>query len=394
MAGSVGQYDSTEIFESVGSFVSTHPELAAAIVVGIGAVVLALYAAIRFKRPMGTRFVEALEDVDEVAVLMHPNPDPDAMAAAIGVACLAEQVGTTPTIQFAGQIRHQENRAFRTVLDLDLDAIDHVSDLAAEAVVLVDHNSPRGFAGAEGVLPYAVIDHHPGDGTGEAFTDVRTDYGACSSIVAEYFRDVGAKPVPPDMHASEVNSTYTVPSQVATGLVYGILTDTKNLTAGCSSADFDAAGYLFPGVNEDHLDRIANPEVSREVLEAKARAIAGRDVRGPFAVADIGSLSNVDAIPQAADELIQLEGVTAAVVCGERDGNVYLSGRSRDDRVHMGRTLEAALTDYRGASAGGHARMGGGQILRPDTVADGGNGNGIVRDELIEDIFEALTGDI
>ncbi|KAB1197021.1 MULTISPECIES: bifunctional oligoribonuclease/PAP phosphatase NrnA [Haloferax] len=394
MVGSVGQYDSGEMFESIGSFVSTHPELAAAIVVGFGAVILALYAAIRFKRPMGTRFVEALEDVEEVAVLMHPNPDPDAMAAAIGVACLAEQVGTTPTIQFAGQIRHQENRAFRTVLDLDLDAIDHVSDLAAEAVVLVDHNTPRGFAGAEGVLPYAVIDHHPGDGTGEAFTDVRTDYGACSSIVAEYFRDVGAKPVPPDMHASEVNSTYTVPSQVATGLVYGILTDTKHLTAGCSSADFDAAGYLFPGVNEDHLDRIANPEVSREVLEAKARAIAGRDVRGPFAVADIGTISNVDAIPQAADELIQLEGVTAAVVCGERDSNVYLSGRSRDDRVHMGRTLEAALSDYRGASAGGHARMGGGQILRPDTIADGGNGSGIARDELIENIFEALTGDI
>ena len=394
MSGSVGQVDSAQVAESVGSFINTHPEVVAAVVVGLAAFVLATYAAIRFKRPMGARFAEALADVDEVAVLMHPNPDPDAMAAAIGVACLAEQVGTTPTIQFAGQIRHQENRAFRTVLDLDLDSIDHVSDLAAEAVILVDHNTPRGFAGAEGILPYAVVDHHPGDGTGEAFTDVRTDYGACSSIIAEYFRDVGAKPVPPDMHASEVKSSYTVPSEVATGLVYGILTDTKQLTAGCSAPDFDAAGYLFPGVNEDHLDRIANPEVSREVLEAKARAIAGRDVRGPFAVADIGTISNVDAIPQAADELIQLEGVTAAVICGERDNNVYLSGRSRDDRVHMGRTLEAALEDYRGASAGGHARMGGGQILRPDAVTDGGNGNHVPRDELVERVFEALSGDI
>ncbi|AKU06870.1 MULTISPECIES: DHH family phosphoesterase [Haloferax] len=394
MFGPVGQFDTGAIFESIDSFVRAHPEIAAALVVALGALSLVVYAAIRFKRPMGTRFAEALEDVDEVAVLMHPNPDPDAMAAAIGVACLAEQVGTTPTIQFAGQIRHQENRAFRTVLDLDLDPIDHVSDLAAEAVVLVDHNAPRGFAGAEGVLPYAVVDHHPGDGTGEVFTDVRTDYGACSSIIAEYFRDVGAKPVPPDMHASEVNASYTVPSQVATGLVYGILTDTKHLTAGCSAADFDAAGFLFPGVNEDHLDRIANPEVSREVLEAKARAIAGRDVRGPFAVADIGTISNVDAIPQAADELIQLEGVTAAVVCGERESNVYLSGRSRDDRVHMGRTLEAALDHYRGASAGGHARMGGGQIIRPDAVTDGGNGESIARDELIEHVFEALSGDI
>jgi nanoRNase/pAp phosphatase (c-di-AMP/oligoRNAs hydrolase) len=376
------------------SVFGAHPELVAALIVGTVALVGGLYVILRFKRPMGTRFLERLSELDEVAVLMHPNPDPDSMASAIGVACLAEQVGTTATIQYSGQIRHQENRAFETVLDLELDSIDHVTDLAAEHVVLVDHNRPRGFAGADGVLPFAIVDHHPGDGTGEQFTDVRTDYGASSSIVAEYFRDVGAKPVPPDRHASEVGSEYTVPSTVATGLLYGILTDTNRLTAGCSDADFSAAGYLYPGVNEDILDRIANPEVSKEVLELKARAIAGRDVRGPFAVSDIGTLSNVDAIPQAADELIQLEGVTAVVVCGERDGTLYLSGRSRDDRVHMGRTLEHALDNVPGASAGGHARMGGGQIPQRDghILTDGGDA--LTRPRLCERLFDAMSGDV
>ncbi|WP_241432423.1 DHH family phosphoesterase [Halogeometricum borinquense] len=376
------------------SVFGTHPELVAALIVGTVALVGGLYVVLRFKRPMGTRFLERLSELDEVAVLMHPNPDPDAMAAAIGVACLAEQVGTDSYIQYSGQIRHQENRAFETVLDLDLDAIDHVTDLAAEHVVLVDHNQPRGFAGADGILPFAIVDHHPGEGTGERFTDVRTDYGACASIVAEYFRDIGAKPVPPDRHASEVGSEYTVPSTIATGLLYGILTDTKRLTAGCSEADFTAAGYLYPGVNEDILDRIANPEVSKEVLELKARAIAGRDVRGPFAVSDIGTLSNVDAIPQAADELIQLEGVTAVVVCGERDGTLYLSGRSRDDRVHMGRTLGHALDNVPGASAGGHARMGGGQVPQREggIVTDGGDA--LTRDTLCERLFEAMSGDV
>jgi nanoRNase/pAp phosphatase (c-di-AMP/oligoRNAs hydrolase) len=376
------------------SVFGTHPELVAALIVGTVALVGGLYAILRFKRPMGTRFLERLSELNEVAVLMHPNPDPDSMAAAIGVACLAEQVGTTAHIQYSGQIRHQENRAFETVLDLELDAIDHVTDLAAEHVVLVDHNRPRGFAGADGVLPFAIVDHHPGEGTGEQFTDVRTNYGASSSIVAEYFRDIGAKPVPPDRHASEVGSEYTVPSTVATGLLYGILTDTKRLTAGCSDADFSAAGYLYPGVNEDILDRIANPEVSKEVLELKARAIAGRDVRGPFAVSDIGTLSNVDAIPQAADELIQLEGVTAVVVCGERDGTLYLSGRSRDDRVHMGRTLEHALDNVPGASAGGHARMGGGQIPQRDghILTDGGDA--LTRTTLCERLFDAMSGDV
>ncbi|MFB6097154.1 MAG: bifunctional oligoribonuclease/PAP phosphatase NrnA [Haloferacaceae archaeon] len=372
-----------------------NPAAVAALVVAL--VLVAVGVAVYFRRPRsrGAAFRNELRALEEVAVLMHPNPDPDAMAAAIGVACLADQVDTAATLQYAGQIRHQENRAFRTVLDLDLQQIDHVSELAAEAVILVDHNAARGFAGASGVLPFAVVDHHPGEGAGDTFTDVRTDYGACSSIVAEYFDDISATPVPPDLHESEVHSPYTVPSRVATGLLYGILTDTNHLTAGCVNADFSSSGYLFPGVDEDMLDRIANPQVSAEVLEAKARAIAGRKVRGPFAVSDIGNLSNVDAVPQAADELIQLEGITAVVVCGEREGTIYLSGRSRDDRVHMGRALEAAVEDIPDASAGGHARMGGGQIEQDEDVPGVDiEHRGVDRSALVDRLFKCLEGDI
>jgi nanoRNase/pAp phosphatase (c-di-AMP/oligoRNAs hydrolase) len=376
------------------SMALSNPEVAAAVVVGAAALVAGLYAIRQFTRPRGARFLEALSELDEVAVLLHPNPDPDAMATGMGVASLAEQVDTDAYLQYSGQIRHQENRAFRTVLDVDIETIDHVSDVAAEHVVLVDHNEPRGFAGADSVLPFAVVDHHPGEGGGGTFTDVRTDYGAASSIVGEYFDDLGAEPVPPAKHESEVGTDYTVPSTVATGLLYGILTDTNRLTAGCSAADFAAAGYIHPGVDEDLLDRVANPEVSTEVLELKARAIAGRDVRGPFAVSDVGRLSNVDAIPQAADELVQLEGVTAVVVLGESDGTIHLSGRSRDDRVHMGDTLDTAVSVLREGSAGGHARMGGGQLSIREGAIETVAGETVPRDGLRERLFDAMSGEI
>ena len=383
-----------ELLDRIRSLVMAYPAVAATVVVALLATAVGLYVLHRFERPMGTRFLENLKELDEVAVLLHPNPDPDAMATGIGVASLAKQVETDATVQYAGQVRHQENRAFQTVLDLDIDQIDHVSDVAAEHVILVDHNRPRGFAGSDSVLPFAVVDHHPGDGTGEAFTDVRTDYGAASSIVAEYFENVGAKPVPSAKHASEVDAPYTVPSTVATGLLYGILTDTKRLTSGCSAADFEAAGFLYPGVDEDQLDRVANPAVSREVLELKARAIAGRDVRGPFAVSDVGRVSNVDAIPQAADELVQLEGVTAVVVLGEGNGGIHLSGRSRDDRVHMGRTLNSAISDVQDGSAGGHARMGGGQLSLHDGSIRTEFGESISREDLSDRLFESMSGEV
>lgn len=383
-----------EALRAAETFVRENPELAIATALAVLVVTASAYAFLRLRRPAGVTFRQLIEGREEIAVLMHPNPDPDAMAAAVGVASLADQLDVDATVQYPGQIRHQENRAFRTVLDLELDRIDHVSDLAAESVVLVDHNEPRGFAGADGVLPLAVVDHHPGDGAGEEFTDVRTDYGATASIVAEYFADNDANPVPPDMHASERGGEYVLSTDAATGLLYGILADTKHLTVGASEADFSAAAYVYPGVDQDRLDRIANPAVDAEVLEVKARAIAGRQVQGSFAVADVGSVNNVDAIPQAADELIQLEGVTAVVVVGERDGTLHLSGRSRDDRVHMGKAIESALEDVPNGDGGGHARMGGGTVT-PEVNPTGEEGEpSLDRDELCEGLFRAMTGDV
>ncbi len=359
---------------------------------GVLLLVIGVVAVRRLRRPPGVKLQRVLADNDEITVLLHPNPDADAMAAAVGIAEIASWADTDATIQYSGEIRRQENRAFRTVLEVDLEAIEHVTDLAAEAVVLVDHNEPRGFTGADGVLSLAVVDHHPGDGAGDEFTDVRTDYGATSSIVAEYLDELGATPVPPDRHDSEVTDP-AVPTWVATGLLYGVMSDTERLTRGTCGDDFDAAGYLSAGVDEDLLGRIADPDVSTETLDVKARAIAGRNVRGSFAVSDVGDVSNADAIPQAADELVGLEGVTAVVVCGEKDGTLRLSGRSRDDRVHMGRALDAAVGDIPNASAGGHARMGGGKIP-PAVQADGTREVTAPRGQELESrLFDAMDGD-
>jgi len=341
-----------------------------------------------FRRSPGLRFQRMLAGYDSVDVLMHPNPDPDAMSSALAVSFLADTVDTDTRLLFSGQIRHQENRAFRTVLDVDLTRIKSAEELESEALVLVDHNRPRGFSGAEGLSPDALIDHHPGSGEAESFTDARTNYGACATILTEYVREIGAQP---EVDDEEVD--IPVPWEVSTGLLYGIQSDTNHLTKGCTPSEFEAAGYLFPGIDEDALDRIANPEVSAETLEIKARAIHERTVKGSFAVADVGNVLNIDAIPQAADELLTLEGVTAVVVYGNRDGELTLSGRSRDDRVHMGDVLSAVTSDIPMASAEGHARMGGGQISIAHMEGIGPS-EGISEEQFTDRLFSAMSGDI
>jgi nanoRNase/pAp phosphatase (c-di-AMP/oligoRNAs hydrolase) len=376
--------------DAAAAFVEADPLRAVLVGVALLVAIVGLWWLVqRLRTTTGERFERLLADRDEITVLMHPNPDPDAMSCAMAVRAIAESVGTGATMQYAGQIRHQENRAFETVLDLDFDRVSDASELAADDVVLVDHNTPRGFSGADSVDPIAVVDHHPGDGEGGEFTDVRTDNGACATILAEYCEQIGWETTDPDGEAGPEQ----LDSEVATGLIYGIQSDTKHLTKGCSAAEFHAAAYLYDGVEEDLLDRIANPEVDAEVLEVKARAITERDVRNAFAFSNVGEVDNVDAIPQAADELLRLEGVTAVVVAGTHDGTIHLSGRSRDDRVHMGKTLRAAVDDIPMAEAGGHARMGGGQISIEHMEGIGPSA-GVTLPELTDRLFAAMSGDI
>jgi len=382
------------VVDAVSTFARESPLLAALVVVGLLVFLVGVRMAIgRVRRLPGERLQRLLGSTDELAVLMHPNPDPDAMSCALATGKLATRAGTDPTLYYPGQIRHQENRAFQTVLDLDFNRIETASQIEEDEVVLVDHNEARGFPGAEGIDPLAVIDHHPGGGEGGDFTDVRTDYGACATIFAEYFESLDWDLIDPDEEATVDPEGDYIDPEIATGLLYGIQSDTKQLTKGCCSAEFDAAEYLYEGIDEDMLDRIANPQVDAEVLDVKARAITDREIRNAFAVSDVGEISNVDAIPQAADELLRLEGVTAVVVMGRKGDTLHLSGRSRDDRVHMGKVLETVVADIPMGSAGGHARMGGGQ-LSIDHMNGIGPGSGVAMPDFKGHLFDAMAGDI
>lgn len=367
-----------------------------AMLIILAAVLLLVLAAILFRwlrRPPAAKFKRTLTKADEVSILMHPNPDPDAMAAAFGVKKIAEWIGVQTQLCYSGQIRHQENRAFITVLDLELTQINSRDDLTGDALVLVDHNNPRGFDGAESLTPTIVIDHHIGEGVGREFTDIRPEYGSTSTIITEYFKDLNAIKLSPDENVPEDSEELYLSSEVATGLMYGIHSDTDRFTKGCHDAEFRASSYLFSAIDRERLNRIANPPMSSEVLKVKSNAFENMNISGSFAVANVGEIDDADTIPQAADELAQLEGVTAVVVMGNRNGVLHMSGRSRDDRVHMGRALETAVDEIPMASAGGHAHMGGGQIEIEHMKGLGPSGGTSVS-ALEQRIFDCMNGNI
>ncbi|ELY52321.1 DHH family phosphoesterase [Natronococcus jeotgali] len=294
------------------------------------------------------RLRQRLLQIDgRLAVMMHDNPDPDAIASAVALAEIAESVGVPADPCYFGQISHQENRAMVNVLGLDLRNLEPGATLEEyDAVALVDHSRP----GVNDQLSEdrhvdIVIDHHPPRGPVPSdYVDLREHAGATSTVLTEYLEQFG-----PGFDRA-----------TATALLYGIRVDTDEFTREASSADFEAAATLWSHVDTDVLRRIERPSLEGETLDTIARAIKNREQRGPVAVASAGRIGDRDALPQAADRLLTMEGVDTSLVFGFIDEMVFVSARSRAGDVDLGEVVRDAFD--RIGSAGGHADMAGAQL--------------------------------
>ncbi|WP_256299429.1 DHH family phosphoesterase [Haloarchaeobius salinus] len=324
------------------------------------------------------RLRRVLAEIDgPLAVVMHDNPDPDAIASAVALCRLAEAAGTDAEACYYGEISHQENRAMVNLLDLDLRTLGPEDDLGQfGGFALVDHARPSvNDQLPEEIHVDIVVDHHPPRGPVQGrYQDLRTDVGSTSTLLTDHFGRLG---VPLD-------------EPIATALLYGIQIDTDEFRREASRLDFEAAARLLPHVDEAVLDRIESPSVDGETMDTLARAIENREVRGSVLVTGVGSISDRDALPQAADKLLTMDGITCTLVYGFIDDVTYVSARARSTDVDLGETLRAAFDQI--GSAGGHADMAGAQIPVTQAFgefADDDERDGAIRDVITDRFFDA-----
>jgi len=319
-------------------------------------------------------FRRVLEDVDgTLAVVMHDNPDPDAIASAIALVQIAERLGCSAEACYYGSINHQQNRAFVNLLDLDLTSLEPDADLDVYGgFALVDHARPGVNDGLPGDTAVdIVIDHHPPRGpVTAAFTDLRSDVGATSTLLVDYLRRF-------DVDVEET---------VATALLFGIRVDTNEFSREVSVADFEAGAFLLREADLGMLERIEDPSMSSDTFETIADAIHNRDRHGTVLLSGVGELRDRDTLAQAADRLLAMDGVTTTLVYGINAGTIYISARSRGTDLDLGETLRAAFGQI--GSAGGHADMAGAQLDLGvmETISDDDDLEAIV-EEIVTDRF-------
>jgi nanoRNase/pAp phosphatase (c-di-AMP/oligoRNAs hydrolase) len=281
-----------------------------------------------------------------LGIITHKNPDPDAIASAMALAEIARYANAKTLmtrIYYEGNIGHQENRTFVNLLDIKMEHLTLEALQKCTYLALVDCAAP----GANNDVPpqtkiNIIIDHHK-EGKHAAsqgtFTDIRPGVGATASILTQYLQELD---IPVD-------------KRVATSLLYGIRTDTKDFKRNVTPQDMSYAGFLLPLTDADLLDQIMSPSMSQETLDVMGKAITGRKIQSGYLFSNVGYVMNRDALPQAADLLITLEGVNTALVYGITDTSIVISARNRDIRLHIGNALAEAFADV--GDAGGHPNM-------------------------------------
>lgn len=309
-----------------------------------------------------------------LAIVMHDNPDPDAIGAAVGVAALAESTGADPTILYAGEITHQQNRAFVNLLDLELTRIDDAFDPASyDGIAIVDHAHPGvNDPLASDTSIDIVIDHHPAREEVDAtFVDRRHETGATSTLVAQHLLEAGI----------DFDET------LATALWYGIQVDTDGFRRGVSGLDFSIGAALHDHVDTGVVEQIESPRITADTLDTIGAAIEQRVIREGVVVTHVGRLTDRDALAQAADMLVLMEGVTTVCVFAEDEEMVYASARSRDDGLDVGDAMRLAFG--RIGSAGGHEDMAGAQVPVGMIALDGDEAT--IGEVVTERFFEGVT---
>ncbi|MDX1435690.1 MAG: DHH family phosphoesterase [Anaerolineales bacterium] len=290
----------------------------------------------------------ALQPIDSLLILPHNDPDPDAIASAVGLqVLLSETYHVAAEVVYMGVIGRAENRALVEYLNRPLRRIDSGEVFYDYPVALVDTQPGTGNNPFPGDLkPLMVLDHHPTQplSAGAAFADIRETLGATSTMVSQYLREAGV----------------SLTAHLATALFYGIKTDTSGLARGVSQEDLEAYAFLQPLIDRIALANIETAQVPIRYFNSIDQAFHAARLYRNTIIAYLGDMDYPDLGAEVADLFLRLEGVRWVIIMGVFGKQLIISIRSLRSHSRSGKLIQRIVGEQ--GSAGGHGTMAGGLI--------------------------------
>jgi nanoRNase/pAp phosphatase (c-di-AMP/oligoRNAs hydrolase) len=290
-----------------------------------------------------------LQGRHNLLIYMHDNPDPDAMAAALGLKHLIESTtDLSATMALGGIVGRAENRAMVDKLHVPLIPSDVLNTNHFDAIAIVDSQPGTGNnslpAGREVDI---VIDHHPAreESAKASWCDIRPHLGATSTMVLQYLRE---KNLP-------------INTSLATALFYAIRSETRDLGREATVAERDAYLYLIPLVDHHLMFRIQQPKLPRQYYMALDKALRMAETWGDVITVNLGAIAYPDLVAEVADLLLDYEGAQFVLCCGRYGRQIFVSMRTEPSQRRAG-ALMRQIIGADGA-AGGHGTTAGGRLF-------------------------------
>ena len=277
-------------------------------------------------------------DADRVLILLHNDPDPDAMASGLALRNVLRRTKTTAIIGAIQGVTRPENLRMVNLLDIHVEPItpDTLKDYDRMAMVDVQ---PHYFGGLIDRVDL-VIDHHPEQpGYTAVFKDIRADYGSTSTILTEHLRAV-------DVNISE---------RTATAMLYAIKSDTLFFNRQTNRVDIEAFSYLYPLADAALIRKMEGAEITLERLDYVMKAYRAGALVDQVFCGFIGPTPREDFIPYVADFFLQLEDVKWTLVAGVVGDTLIISVRNLGYSKNAGEFARRFFADI--GSAGGHRAM-------------------------------------
>lgn len=281
------------------------------------------------------------EGDDDVPILLHPDPDPDALASAVAVRGLLRRDPDSTPIVTLGDITRPENRRMAEILHMRVTTVSEGELLNLARVIAVDFQ-PDFLTGKNGPR-LAIIDHHPNETSPDAeFVDIRPQYGATATMMTEYLRTEDER---------------RIAAPLATALLYGIKTDTDTLSRGCIAADVEAYAFLQERADLPLLRKLERPSYSIETARIYGCALGNIATEDDIAAVFLAEIAEDDAhvLADIADFCLALEEITWSVAGAVIGDKIVLTIRHLGGSVGAG-DLAKELSGKWG-TGGGHATM-------------------------------------
>jgi nanoRNase/pAp phosphatase (c-di-AMP/oligoRNAs hydrolase) len=300
------------------------------------------------------RFYERFQGSDQVLIAI--NADPDSIASAMAVKRLLWRKVAGITVAHVNVIKRPDNLAMIRLLGVSLAHWAGLDRSVFNRVVMVD-SQPGHHENFRGLSPDVIIDHHPMTCVAAPFQDIRPGYGAVSTIMTEYLKAAKIRPS----------------AKLATGLFYGIKTDTNNFQRQAIPEDIRAFQYLFRHANPHLVRKIEYAEIRIDFLKYYRIAIEGMKTRKGRAFAHLGSVVSPDVCVLIADFFMRVNRIEYSIVSGTCDGRLVIVFRNDGLRKSAGALAAQSFGKF--GPAGGHKSMARAEIRLPDLPEDINHGD-------------------